>query len=129
MSYEAFVLTQQGREKLAKLFPPKNPMFVGHHITHRFGVPRTENVPYGQHSHGWFEVVGYAEADGLEVLVVKVAGKQTRPDGKAYHITWSLDPAKGVKPKHSNDLIAARGWAPLNLGYAVEFEATFDYVD
>lgn len=125
MSYEAFILTDASRQQLAQLFPPKFPMWIGHHVTHAFGVPKTPNVPYGEQTHGWFSVIGYAVEDGLEALVVQVATREHRPDGKRYHLTWSLDPAKGKKPVHSNDLIA-RGFQRVD---PVEFSATFDYVD
>lgn len=132
MSYEAFVLTAESRAALQRVFPPKYPMQIGHHVTHRFGVPRTANVPYGEQTTGWFEVIGYAEDDGIEALVVKVAGREFRPDGKRYHVTWSLDPAKGRKPVDSNRVIAG-GFkpftqAPLGLWRMFMFSATFDYI-
>lgn len=126
MSYEAYILTEESRAKLAKVFPPKYPLWIGHHVTHRFGVPRQHNVPYGEQTTGWFEVLGIAEEDGIEALVVKVGTKEFRPDGKRYHLTWSLDPSKGKKPVHSNDVVA-RGFERL-IG-TLEFSATFDYVD
>jgi hypothetical protein len=125
MSCEAFVLTQESREKLAKQFPPKFPVWIGHHVTHRFGVPNTPNVPYGEQTHGNFEVIGYAEGDGIEALVVRVVGRTSRPDGGTYHITWSLDPAKDRRPKDSNALIAKRGWEVVG---PVGFDAAFDYI-
>lgn len=134
MSYEAYVLTEESRAKLTALFPPKFPKHIGHHITHRFGVPRRENVPYGEQTTGWFEVYGYAEDDGIEALVVKVGGKEFRPDGKRYHITWSLDPSKGRKPNDSNGVIARRFFRldtppmPFGLWNLFAFSATFDYI-
>ena len=32
------------------------------------------------------------------------------PDGSTYHITWSLDRARGREPKQSNDVLRERGW-------------------
>jgi hypothetical protein len=125
MSYEAFVLTKQSRERLCFLFPPKFSLWVGHHVTHRFGVTRTPNVPYGEQTHGNFEVIGYAmHVDGIEALVVRAINKTKRPDGGIYHITWSLDPLM-FKPKDSNALIA-RGWTTVD---PIGFDATFDYID
>lgn len=112
MSYEAFVLTEQSRNTLRDLFPPKYPEWVGHHVTHRFGVPRCEHpaaeLIYGQLNFS-IEVVGYVEEDGLEAFVCTVDGGSRRPDGGTYHLTWSLDREKGKKPVHSNDLIARKG--------------------
>lgn len=129
MAYEAYVLTNESREALAKVFPPKHPVFVGHHVTRRFGVPRTPNVPYGQQTTGWFEVIGYAEDDGIEALVVSVMGREARPDGKRYHVTWSLDPAKGRKPVHSNDVIA-KGFTRFHqIDHRMMFEAAFHWFE
>lgn len=105
--YIAYTLDKKSRNKLKSIFPPKYPEFIGHHITYKFGVGADEKLPKG----GTFKVVGYADdGKGLEALVVEVNGKTQRPDGKIYHITWSLDRSKGRKPVHSNNLIASKGF-------------------
>ena len=109
--YNAFVLDEQTRRKLAQTFPPKYPDFVGHHVTVQFGVPKDPSLPYGDVAD--IEVVGYAEDDGIEALVVKVNGELKRPDGKPYHITWSLDRARGRKPVDSNAVIAQKGFTKV----------------
>jgi hypothetical protein len=59
------------------------------------------------------EIVGRADdGDGVEAMVVTIAGTTERPGGGTYHITWSL--ARGRKAKESNDVIAARGWTQLD---------------
>ncbi len=113
MGYEAYVLTEESRLILMQLFPPKYPAFFGHHITRRFGVERVLGAPYGEQTTGWFEVIGYVDDGSLEALVFSVAGKEFRPDGKRYHLTWSLDPEQGRKPVQSNEAIAL-GFTPLN---------------
>jgi len=128
--YEAFVLDEATRQKLAKAFPPKYPEWIGHHITNRFGVPEEENRPLGRESK--FKVIGYAEDDGIEVLVVARDGSPTRPDGKLYHITWSLDRSKGWKPVDSNEVIANNGMRIANSNSdftpTVEFTAPLQYL-
>lgn len=128
MTYEAFILTEASRSALLAQFPPKYQRVFAHHVTHRFGVPRMCGVPYGEQTHCWFEVLDVLEADGIQVLLVAVAGKQHRPDGKRYHITWSLDPSKGWAPKDSNAVIAQ---CPQDKKQPIlaAFSATFDYVD
>lgn len=103
----AYQVPHDAREHLATMFPPKYPEFVGHHITQAFGVsnPGELAVPSAN-----IKVIGYVEEDGLEALVVEVNGSKRRPDGKIYHITWSLDRSKGKKPVMSNDLIARGNW-------------------
>lgn len=128
MSYEAFVLTEESRQKLAALFPPKYPEWIGHHVTHRFGVERVAG-PYGHLVYGVprfdVEVIGYVEEDGLEAFVCTVDKGSRRPDGKTYHLTWSLDRSKGKKPVHSNDLIARCGNQPID---PITIVTTFDYI-
>ena len=104
--YTAHVLDKKSRRELAKVFPPKYPEFVGHHITLKFGVPKDAPNP----RPAIVKVVGYADdGEGLEALVVEVDGKTVRPDGGIYHITWSLDRSKGKKPVHSNELVKRQG--------------------
>lgn len=57
-------------------------------------------------------VIGRADdGEGVEALVVAIAGSCDRWDGSAYHITWSL--AEGREAKESNDVIARYGWQPV----------------
>lgn len=122
--YEAFELTPQARSTLAKLFPPKYPEFIGHHITHMFGVPMSHASSYGDTVD--FEVIGYADdGEGLEALVVRPrVSRLSRPDGKIYHITWSLDRSKGMKPMMSNALVA-RGFQPVSPPITIQTRFEF----
>jgi hypothetical protein len=110
--YDAYVLPQNIRSELKKHFPPKYPEWIGHHATLSFGKPKDEALPYDQEVP--IDVIGYAEDDGIEALVIAVNGEEFRPDGKRYHITWSLDRSKGRKPVHSNDVIASQGFDKIN---------------
>jgi hypothetical protein len=109
--YNAYVISDESRNELASIFPPKYPDWIGHHATLDFGVPEDPSLPYGDPAK--IVVIGYAEEDGLEALVVSVNGEEYRPDGKRYHITWSLDRSLGKKPVHSNTLIQ-RGFTPVS---------------
>jgi len=121
--YVAYVLDDQSRNKLAKLFPPKYPEWVGHHTTVEFGVPKDPSLPFGDAAD--MQVVGYAEDDGIEALVVAINGETKRPDGKAYHLTWSLDRSKGRKPVDSNNVISQRGFTKVT---PVAVNATLQYL-
>ncbi len=115
--YTAYVLTDAAREKLAKKFPPKYENFIGHHITEQFGVPKDTNTP----DPARIKVIGRVDSgDGLEALVVSVDGSQDRPNGGAYHITWSLDPSK-YAPKDSNKLVTN---SRFSLSMPIEIETT-----
>lgn len=103
-NYTAYVLDNISRDALAQRFPPKYPKFVGHHVTVQFGVPADTEAP----APAQLKVVGYVDSgDGLEALVISVNGSNTRPDGKLYHITWSLESDK-YKPVDSNTLLKAK---------------------
>lgn len=88
------------------MFPPLFPEVVAHHITERFPAPRIVSLPDAQTA----EVVGYS-TDGISVecLIVAINGSTERPDGKTYHITWSLDRTKGGRPFKSNLVIQNLG--------------------
>ena len=61
------------------------------------------------------EVVGLSDdGAGVQALVVRIDGDTARPDGSTFHITWSIDRARGRRPVDSNDVIARFGWALLD---------------
>ena len=63
---------------------------------------------------------------GSGALVVRINGAVERPDRGAYHITWSLDRARGRRPVESNDVIA-HAWKPFDRAERVELHpAIFD---
>jgi hypothetical protein len=120
--YQAFEVSAASRSALAEVFPPKFPEFIGHHITYKFGVSSDQPLPEAS----TLRVVGYAcDEAGIEALVVEVDGTTVRPDGKTFHITWSLDREAGFKPVKSNDLIAQQGYekipSPINITATAKF--------
>lgn len=119
--YQAFELDAASRSALAREFPPKFPEFIGHHITHKFGVSADEPLPEAKD----FKVVGYGcNPEGIEALVVAVDGTTERPDGNVYHCTWSLDRDAGFKPVKSNNLLAGgyeRLAVPINIHAVPKF--------
>lgn len=120
--YHAFELSNADRSKLAQTFPPKFSDFIGHHITVNRGAKSDQPLPEANS----FKVVGYAcDPDGIEALIVSVDGSTTRPDGRTYHITWSLDREAGFKPVSSNDLIARLGYEPLSNAINITATAKF----
>lgn len=59
------------------------------------------------------EIVGEVHDDGVQAVVVKINGSWTRPDGKIFHITYSL--GNGHKPAESNILIKRTGVKNINI--------------
>lgn len=117
--YTAYVLTDESREFLSEKFPPKYSKVIGHHVTVEFGVPDNTELP----EDAEVKVIGEADSgDGLQALVVSVNGSAKRPDGGAYHITWSLEEDR-YKPVDSNELIAdySKRWT-ICLGTVVDAE-------
>lgn len=98
------------REALLRLFPPRWPDVVADHVT--LASRRAGPRPIPIEHEGL--IVGRADdGDGLQVLVVEIGGTTDRPDGSTYHITWSLDRARGRTAVQSNDVLARLGWEAL----------------
>jgi hypothetical protein len=98
------------RERLLELFPPLFTDVVADHVTLRTGTD--ENTPLPSQMGG--EIVGEIDdGAGVQALVVRIGGTTQRSDGGTYHITWSLDRARGRRAVESNAVIAALGWRLL----------------
>ena len=105
-----WALDPRDRGDLLARFPPVYPDVVADHVTLASGVSADTPVPAEREGR----VVGRTDdGAGVEALVVEIGGTTDRPDGSTYHLTWSIDRARGREAKHSNDVIAAQGWAPL----------------
>ena len=110
-------LDRADRETLLARFPPRYAETVADHIT--FGraddappLPGTDRA----------RIVGRADdGAGVEAMVVELAGTTDRPTGGTYHITWSL--SDGREAHESNDVIAARGWEPVEGTPELRIEA------
>lgn len=106
--YNGYLLQPSSRKYMLQHYPPKYNKVFAHHITHQFGVYETlpPEIDIAR-------VIGYRNSeDGLEAFVVEINGNIKRPDGKFFHITYSLDPNK-YKPKDSNTLIEKMGYIPI----------------
>jgi hypothetical protein len=98
------------RDALLERFPPRYPDAVADHITLETQAER-KPLPAGVQAR----IVGRADDDGgVEAMVVAVDGSTDRPDGSTFHITWSLDKAKGRRAVESNDVLKQRRWDPLD---------------
>lgn len=111
MAVTGWKLDPEEREALLARFPPEWPDVVADHITLETDAGKDDPLP-----EAWVaEIVGGVDdGEGLQAMVVAIDGSTGRPDGSTYHITWSLDRARGREPVQSNEVIAARGWRPLD---------------
>ena len=108
------------REQLLARFAPRYERAIADHVTLRPRVDPSSALP--DEAQG--EIVGQADdGEGVQAMVVRIAGSTDRPGGGTYHITWSLGP--GRKAKESNDVIAARGWRPLDEPVPVRLKPAF----
>lgn len=99
-------LDRAQRQQLLQRFPARYRDAVADHVTLRTDAARE---PLPQPVEG--AIVGHADdGDSLEAMVVAIDGTTDRPDGSVFHITWSLDKAKGRKARESNDLLKAGQW-------------------
>ncbi len=100
-------LDRAQRAELLERFPPRYGEAVADHVTFK---PGPDDAPMPDADHCL--LVGRADdGEGVEAMVVSIAGGTRRPDGSTWHITWSL--GEGRRAKESNDVIANRGWEPV----------------
>lgn len=103
-------LDRAERASLLVRFPPLFPDVVADHVTLRSGTDANTPLPLDQYG----EIVGEIDDhEGVQALVVRIGGSTIRADDGVFHITWSLDRARGRGAKESNEVIARLGWRPL----------------
>jgi hypothetical protein len=106
--YVGWELIPWERRILLNLILPIYPRVIAHHCTLAFGVDQTYPLPTATSGL----IVGETVAEGVQALILKINNTVSRPTGGIYHITWSLAP--GVKPVHSNHVIATHGWQSVD---------------
>ncbi|HEX8415626.1 MAG TPA: hypothetical protein VF637_17360 [Sphingomicrobium sp.] len=103
-------LDRAERQDLLDRFAPAYPRVIADHVTLRSGTDESTPLPSPERG----EIVGEADdGEGVQALVVRIAGTTDRGDGSTYHITWSLDQARGREPVESNVVIQQTGWRPV----------------
>ena len=111
-------LDRAQREELLRQFPPRYPDVIADHVTLKTDAAEDPLPPDLTSA-----IVGRADdGDSLECLVVEMDGTTDRPDGSTFHITWSLDKAKGRRARESNDVLRERGWAKLDRTVAIKLQ-------
>lgn len=115
-------LDTRARELLLQTHPPRWPVPIADHVT----LPGAEDLPAPAH------IVIVGETDdgaGVQALVVTVDGTSKRPDGDTYHVTWSLDRARGRRAVESNAVIARCGWHAVQAAEVATVPARWTWVD
>ena len=104
-------LDRAERSALLVRFPPEWPDIVADHVTLDADAGPGAPLP----GDGPAAIVGgISDGQGVQAMIVEIAGTTIRPDGGTYHITWSLDRARGRRAVESNAVIAGLGWRPLD---------------
>jgi hypothetical protein len=136
MGYIAFVLSEQSREDIKKLFPSKYEREVCHHVTLVFGDTSEEarmmagmDAGYGAYITGHYD-----DKQGVECLSVSFAMERgdgtfslcnTRRDGQKYHITHSLTTDR--KPVESNNVVGKPEYQTRLI--TLEISGTIEVID
>ncbi|MES2095615.1 MAG: hypothetical protein V4459_02540 [Pseudomonadota bacterium] len=123
MGFIGWKLDRRDRAALLKRFIPSWADVVADHVTLAVGTEATP-LPLAVDA----KVVGIvSDGEGLEALIVEIDGKIERPDGKTFHITWSLDRSRGRRAFESSSIIAKLGYTRLEAPVAVQtFPARID---
>lgn len=101
-------LEPASRETLLAALPPRYGEVVADHVTLRAHVEADTPPPPPARCR----IIGEADdGQGVQAMVVEIDGESDRPGGGTFHITWSL--ADGRRAVESNDVIAERGWSPI----------------
>ena len=104
-------LQSADRDRLLLRFQPAYPEVIADHVTLAVDEKGSRALPRACTG----SIVGIADdGAGVQALVVEIDGTTDRPDGSTYHITWSLDKARGRRAKDSNDVLRSRRWQPLD---------------
>lgn len=102
---------RQARRDLLERFPTAYAVPVADHVTLRNRATDDEDMP----PPVTCQIIGRADdGEGVEAMVVEIDGATDRPGGGTFHITWSLDRAKGRRAGESNDVIDKLGWTPFS---------------
>ena len=120
--YLAFVLDDESRTNLIRLFKPSFSKVICHHVTIEFNLDKYKE-DYFSHLLNHLltgtpvkvNAIGAARGDGVECVAVSIDGERTRADGSFYHVTLCVEPPH--KPVESNKLQdkveLIRGFVPL----------------
>jgi len=114
--FSGWKLGDSSRDTLENIFGVAHPKKIAHHITYMFGPDSVKP------KDAKIYVIGHCITDKIECFVVEVDGSLVRPDGKTYHITWSLDPQKGAKPVDSNEALEKFGFVHIKEKILIQCE-------
>ena len=121
--YRAYPLTIQDRQKLLLLFVPTHPVIIADHIS----AQALSTLHLVKEGPATGEVIGHADHEGLQILVVSVNGDELTGDGTPFHISWSAE--QDAKTRQSGAVVKRNGFTrfvqsiPLDLSAGPSYSA------
>lgn len=121
--YRAYPLTIQDRQKLLLLFVPTHPVVIADHIS----AQALSTLHLVKEGAATGEVIGHADHEGLQILVVSVNGVELTGDGTPFHISWSAE--QDAKTRESGAVVKRNGFTrftqsiPLDLSSGPSYSA------
>ena len=113
--YRAYPLTDGDRQSLLVRFSPTHPVVIADHVSAQ-ALSTMHLVKEGP-AKGY--IIGYADHEGIQSLIVSVNEIELTGDDTPFHITWSSEPS--AKTKETGDIVKRNGFTrlaepiPLNL--------------
>ena len=127
MSCIGWRLDPRVRSKLLKRLVPAWPDVIANHMTLDMEAEPDAPLPEARQA----KIVGAIDdGEGVQALVVSIAGATQRPDGGTYHITWSIDALNNRRSIQSNGVIARLGWRAFDKSVDIEIIPTrLDHIE
>jgi hypothetical protein len=85
--YRAYPLTEADRASLLKQFPPRFSRVIANHIS----AEALRSMDKVREGAAVGKVIGLANGDRYQALVVAIHGNEATSDGTPFHLSWSVD--------------------------------------
>ena len=115
--YRAYPLMAADRASLLKQFPPRFPRVIADHMSAE-GLHSMDKVREGPATG---QVIGVANGDKYQALVVTINGRELTSDGTPFHLSWSVD--AGFSSGAIGPAIACDGFKPLAEPIVIDLSA------
>lgn len=115
--YRAYMLTEEDRAKLLRQFPPTHERVIADHIS----AQSLDSMHLVKEGPAKAEVIGVADAEGVQSLIVSINGSHLTANGTPFHISWSSNP--GVKTGGTGAVVKKHGFTKLDKPIPIDLSA------
>jgi len=115
--YRAYPLTDQDRQKLLVQFLPTHCVVIADHIS----AQALTTMHLVREGSATGRVIGYADHEGLQILIVTVNGVELTGDGTPFHISWSAE--HNAKTRESGVVVMRNGFTRLAQSIPLDLSA------